>query len=227
MGFSPTKDALIALLLAVPLASAAPPVETSCTCEAARLDNGWCDGCGIGYVASVGIKSHMLYEALDAHGHEIDPDSIECRTCQAALASDGFCESCNWGFVGKELYFSRLTYHLARGEIKDVRKLTCRVCVKNARQTKLPLEGQRWCDACGLGMVGNVAFRDRKDYEAASKELERLLKAVRTLERCEYCAVALFMDARCPRCGISYKDGKRTEADAPHPHDHPHEPPRP
>jgi hypothetical protein len=213
----------LAALLALILSGPAPaPIGGDCTCAAARLANGWCDPCAIGYVASVEVRSKMLYEFLDAHGHDIKPASIECGSCQAALETDGFCERCRWGFVDKKLYFSRLTYQLARGEVKDVSKLTCRACAKNAAKAKLPLDPHRWCEQCKVGMVGNVAFKEKKDFEAASRELDRLLRAVRATQRCEQCAVALMQDATCLACGITYKNGTNTQSPPPVPHKHPH-----
>ena len=52
--------------------------NTACTCALAKIDNGWCNKCEVGYVAGVTINSQMLFEALDAHGHEIGPDGIQC-----------------------------------------------------------------------------------------------------------------------------------------------------
>ncbi|MHC4217860.1 MAG: hypothetical protein ACYSU7_05325 [Planctomycetota bacterium] len=219
-------NAALAAVLAVSGLAAAPAGADECTCPAARITNGWCRPCEVGYVASVEVRSAILYETLDAHGHDIDPNSIECESCQSALKVDGFCERCRWGFVSTKLYFSRLTYHLARGEVKDVSKLTCRTCAKNAGRTKLPLEDQGWCARCKIGMVGNTAFKDRKEFERASKELKRLLLAIRAAERCEYCGPALFMDTTCVTCGTTYKDGKKVAAKRPesaapaHPHPH-------
>ncbi|MHC5008247.1 MAG: hypothetical protein ACYTGF_12900 [Planctomycetota bacterium] len=221
--------AAMAVMLALALSCfAAAPIEADCTCAAARLKNGWCEPCRVGYVASVEVRSRMLFETLDAHGHEINPGSIECRSCQAALEIDGFCEECRWGFVDKKLYFSRLTYFLARGEVRDVSKLTCRTCTINAGKTKLPLDPNRWCDQCKVGMVGNTAYKDRKEFDAASRELRRLLQSIRAAGACEYCGVTLFMDSTCPECNITYKGGKKVEtqpsepASPMHPHPHPH-----
>jgi hypothetical protein len=220
------RGSFAAMLALVLPCLAAAPTATDCTCTAARLKNGWCEPCRVGYVASVEVRSRMLFETLDAHGHDIDPASIECGSCQAALKTDGFCDRCRWGFVDKKLYFSRLTYYLARGEVKDVSKLTCRTCAKNATKVKLPLDPHRWCEQCKVGMVGNTAFKEKKDFDAASRELDRLLRAVRAAQRCEYCGVTLFMDSTCPKCNITYKDGKKVETPpsepASHTHPHPH-----
>jgi hypothetical protein len=218
------KAVLIPILILALPGVTAPPPGPDCTCAASRLENGWCGPCGVGYVASVEMRSQMLFEVLDAHGHDIDPGSIECKSCQLALKSDGFCTQCRWGFVDKKLYFSRLTYLLARGEVKDVAKLACRTCALNAAKTKLPLDPNRWCDRCQVGMVGNVAFKDRKEFDAASKELDRLLRAIRIADHCEFCAMALFQDSTCPKCNIAYEGGKKVAAKPADPasHAHPH-----
>jgi hypothetical protein len=198
---------VLALALAAAPVAPPPPPQESCTCLTDSVCNGWCAACGVGYVASVQIRSKQLFEALDAHGHEIDPGSFTCTSCRAAIASDGFCESCHRGFVGAMLHYSRLSYFLARGEPRDRTSLTCGDCLRHSLCRSLPLEKERWCRRCGIGMVGNVAFRDRKDFEAASRELEVLLHAVKESARCEDCAVAMFYGATCHRCRISYAGG--------------------
>lgn len=173
------------------------PAEPGCTNTAAKLTNGWCAKCDVGWVANVRIKSKMLYEALDAHGHDINPASIECQSCQRALATDGFCERCRMGFVDQKLYFSPLTYYLARGQACDPAKITCRSCRKAARS-------HGWCTACDKGMVGNFAYTDKADYEHACEEYDLLIKAVAKSEECELCGAALFYGARCRICKIDY-----------------------
>ena len=56
-------------------------------------------------------------------------------------------------------------------------------------------------------MVGNAAFRDKKDYMAAQKQYELLLRAVKESERCEMCSMLLFYGGVCRDCGITYKNG--------------------
>ena len=87
-----------------------------CACARAKLENEWCKACGVGYVAGLKMKSLLLWEELDAHGHKIDPKVMQCATCRAALDVDGFCEKCSIGFVAKQAYLSRLSYYLAKGE---------------------------------------------------------------------------------------------------------------
>ena len=185
----------------VPLFVVQPPDDAACTCEADKVKSGWCRKCKVGHVAAVAIKSEVLFEALDAHGHHIDTDSMKCESCRKALASDGFCERCNWGFVDQQLYYSKLTYSLAKGKPKVFSSIKCARCRKNTLKPG-------WCDSCRVGMVGNVAFEDKKMFEQASKEHRKLLAAVEIARRCEICAVALFSDAKCPTCKKTYKDGK-------------------
>ena len=199
-------------LLAVALfCLAAAPIDDPCTCAAARKANGWCDRCEIGYVASIEVRSSILFETLDAHGHEIDPESASlqsCPGCVVALKNDGYCPQTRCGFVGKLAYFSRLTYLLAKGERTDLSRITCTVCTANAADTTLPVHGRGWCDECKVGLIGNVAFRDPKMFKAAAKEYERLLKAIKTSERCGTCGAAQFYGRRCPICRISYTTGE-------------------
>ena len=185
----------------VPLFVSQLPDDPVCTCDADKLKNGWCQKCKVGYVAGVAIKSEVLFEALDAHGHHIDADSMKCESCRKALASDCFCKRCNWGFVDKQLYYSKLTYLLARGTSKAESSIKCSSCRKNVLKPG-------WCDSCKVGMVGNVAFQDKEMFEQASKEYRKLLAAVEIARRCEICAVALFTDGKCPTCKKTYKDGK-------------------
>ena len=190
-----------------------PPPSSVGGCRGARLTHGWCGPCKVGFVASVEISSPVLYEALDTHGHDLVPDAIECTSCKEGLAVDGYCEVDGYGFVGGRAYMTKLTYFLARGKTLDVSRIDCRTCRTNAERhrhqpAKTPLATGGWCDACKVGLVGNVAFRDRKDFEAASREFAKLLVAVQTARRCELCAGAMLYDTRCPTCKIWYKDGK-------------------
>ncbi len=199
---------LIGLLsMAFPAAAAAHP-QPHFTCNMAPTSNGWCDGCRVGYLATVEIRSWQLFESLDAHGHAIpDPGAMDCVVCRKAFATDGTCGDCRIGFAGGHAYFTTLTYLLAKGEIRDPAKITCGICAKAAVDTTLPLEDPGWCDACGHGMVGNVAFRDKKDYAAARKQFELLLRAVKESERCEMCSMLLFYGGVCRACNIMYKNG--------------------
>ena len=188
------------------VASAVSCVEHDC--DEARVEGGWCDTCGTGYLAGVPIRSELLFDVLDAHGHDIAPEAITCTTCQAAIESNGFCEPCGMGWIDERAYLSRLTYHITKGQAKPISAIECPVCRANAA-------GSGWCHECGVGMVGNVAIRDRADYEHAARAYQRLLEAVRVAESCEMCAVALMSDGTCTRCKKSYMNGKLVQAEKP------------
>jgi len=180
----------------------APAAESgACTCVAARMTNGWCSLHEVGYVGSVRIRSSILYETLDAHGHAVDLSTFTCESCRKAISEEGFCEKDRIGFVDDLAYFSRLTYELARGYLTDPESLDCPVCRKNS-------ETLGWCDADSRGMVGQVAIRDREAWERTAKAVAILREAVKTSERCERCAAAMVTDTQCPYCRITYKDGK-------------------
>lgn len=171
-----------------------------CTCATAKDMNGWCERHGFGYVASVKIKSRLLYDTMDAHGHTLDLSIFECGACQKAIASDGFCEEHRIGFLRKQAYFSRLTYELARGELRKPARIVCPVCRKNAR-------GQGWCETCQTGMIGKTAIKGAASYQHVSKAIGILRLANKAAERCQDCALAIVTDAQCPMCRITYKDG--------------------
>ena len=176
-----------------------------CTCGDARGMSGWCERHGIGYVADVEIRSWLLYEMMDAHGHAIDIRLLDCPECQRAYQSDGFCEEHKMGFVGKKAYFSRLTFELARADPIDPTTIACPVCRKNTH-------GHGWCEAHQIGMVNHLAIRDRAHYRHLLAAIENLEIANKASEQCEECALAIVADGRCPFHRITYKDGHAVPA---------------
>lgn len=200
---------LAALFVAAGFVLGAPNgTEPACICQSVRNTGGWCKACKVGYVAGVKIESALVFEALDAHGHDIDPDSIECPSCQRVLKTDGFCEHCRMGFVHGKAYMSRLTYHVAKGRIKDVDKIACPKCRKNAKSIG-------WCKACHVGMMGPVAIENEADFQRAKEAYTILRKAIEATKRCEICAAAIVTDGRCPKCNIRYKGGDPVAPDTP------------
>lgn len=179
------------------LAGPAALVGSDCSCEMARKTNGWCAECRTGYVASIRIPSRVLFEVLDAHGHDIDPDRLWCETCTSTFKTGGFCERCGIGFFKKQAYLSRLAWSVATGVVREPSTIECATCRKNAAD-------HGWCESCGVGMVGNLALESRADMEKAAEAFSRLRRALRALARCEACAVATFAGGRCPFCRISY-----------------------
>lgn len=176
---------------------AAPP--DICVCETARAQNGWCAKCGVGYVAAVRVPSASLFDIMDPGGHTVNLSQKPCPTCHAAISSDGFCDRCHIGYVDGRAYLSPLAYLLALGEPVDFAGLVCDRCREHWHDVG-------WCDTCDRGIVGNVAYRDRALFDRAAAEHQRLLAALDRLDECEFCAVALFADGRCPKHNIFYRD---------------------
>ena len=197
------RRASIGLSGLVAVLAVADSLAADCTCKDARRHGGWCIECNVGHVAAVRIESADLFEALDAHGHHIDPKGIKCSSCQKALKSDGFCERCRMGFVKKQAYLSRLTYHLALGKEIAAEDIACKTCTDLAGKTG-------WCDKCRRGWIGFVSTDLEKDYQQATRAYAILVAAVKMLPKCDTCAVAMVTGARCPSCNVSYKDGKPT-----------------
>jgi len=181
-----------------PLASGA---TGECACATSRENNGWCPVHEFGYVGGVKVTSRWLYEAADAHGHDVDISTFNCPTCRSAIATNGFCETHRIGFIEKRAYFSRLTYELGRGDVRQASSITCPRCRKNS-------ETYGWCAKSGVGMVGPFAIRNRQDFDRAAEALRIFLVANDAARKCNYCAVAIITDTQCPVCRISYKDGK-------------------
>jgi len=139
----------------------------------------------------------MLFEALDAHGHEIDLSAVRCPTCKKSSEHDGYCEVCRIGFYRKKAFFTRLTFELARGTPLKREALKCEECRRH-------MEPTRWCERCDTGNIGNVLVSSKQGYEAAKREFERLLAAIKMLPQCERCALAYFMRTLCPDCRKSF-----------------------
>jgi len=185
-----------------PPVDAQPPTTTSnCTCQSAQLKNGWCDDCDVGYVAAQRISSKLLFDTLDAHGHDINLDAITCISCLTAIPNEDFCEQSRMGIVDGKAYFSRLTHVLAKGEVHDASQLNCATCRGNS-------EDIGWCDACRVGMIGNVALTNRHDFESATTYFRVLQSAIEKAASCEMCACAMVVDSRCPYCKITYRNGE-------------------
>jgi hypothetical protein len=184
---------VLALAIATAASSAAGP---ECTCDVAEIEGG------------VPIESALLFEVLDAHGHDIALEAVTCPTCRAAVESDGFCETCGIGWIGGRAYMSRLTYHIFKGQTVPLGALACPTCRANAARSG-------WCERHGVGMIGNVAITDQADFRHAAKAFLRLLDAVQLARSCEMCAVALMSDGTCTRCKKTYRDGRVVEAGKP------------
>jgi hypothetical protein len=192
------------LLFVLVMTSCSPAPALPCKeCAQARLLNKWCEYCMAGYVAGLPIKSRLLHEVLDAHGHDLDLTTINCPSCKQMIATNGFCETCRMGWLDKRAYFSRLTYELGQGEVKEVETIACPTCRQNSG-------GHGWCDRCKAGMVGNVRLTGRAGFERARHCYDIMVAANQAAGRCEQCAMAMVTDTLCFPCGILYKDGKPT-----------------
>lgn len=186
-----------------------PAVKASaCTCATIKQTDGWCERCKTGYLAGVKIESASFFEALDAHGHDIDPTLLRCEQCKKHFAAHGYCDQCKAGFVRKQAYFSKLTYYLARGEVKDARSIHCPVCRKNN-------EKPGWCDVCRVGMVGFHAYGDKQEFKHAARVWEILISAIDLAKECLSCALAMINDGTCLQCKASFKDGRKAPAGLP------------
>lgn len=175
-------------------------VEAPCTCLSAPATNGWCEKHGIGYVAMVPIRSRMLFDTLDAHGHEVDLTTFQCPVCQKAIQTDGICEEHSIGFVNKLAYFTRIAYELARAVYREPAEIECPDCRKNA-------ETSGWCAKHGVGMIGGFAMRDEEGWKISARLTEVLRLAAKKVAECERCAIAIVYDSDCPIHNIFYKDG--------------------
>ena len=194
------RGVTIALAAAVHAIASADARSADCACPEAGVHGGWCTPCKVGYVAAVKIESADLFEALDAHGHHVDTQRIQCPTCREAVKSNGFCDACGMGFVNKLAYLSKLTYYLALGTAIPEREVVCPSCK--------PLAGHSgWCAECGRGWIGWAALDRKPDYEQAAQAYAILIASVKMLAKCETCAVAMVTDARCPTCQIAYRNG--------------------
>jgi len=120
-------------------------VASACTCALERQRSGWCAACGVGYVAAREIRSKALYDALDAHGHDVDVPGLACSSCREAARTDGYCATHGRGFVGGRAYLSRLAYHVARGEPEKIEREL--VLLEKA------LETLERCELCAAAMV--------------------------------------------------------------------------
>ncbi|MCA9256510.1 MAG: hypothetical protein KDA33_12770 [Phycisphaerales bacterium] len=171
------------------------------TCAQARKVHGWCDACAVGYVAGLPIKSRLLYDTMDAHGHQLQVDRMPCEGCRRLAKTGGFCDANHIGWRNGEAYFSRLTYELSGAYYMAPSQIACRTCRDNA-------DGAGWCDACGYGMIGRFAIASRADFDAGRRGFERLQKAIELSARCDYCAMAMVTDTDCFRCKTVFKDGE-------------------
>jgi len=170
-------------------------------CLAAYTVNGWCQPCDRGFVAMIPIDSREFHDALDAHGHEVPGNSLQCQVCQQAYDEDQFCPRCNHGYVSGKLYFSRLSWSLARGELIE-RELSCEGCSgTDTSPTQLDSFPDR-CSECFSWSIGNRQFLTIEGAQQAWNQLQRLAEALRREQDCHNCGLHSFFGYSCPNCGI-------------------------
>ncbi len=175
-------------------------VLAECKCGIAKIQNGWCSDCKVGYVAGIKIKSDALFESLQ--GHEVDKAKIKCPSCKKAHDTGGFCESCKSGFADGKAYHSWVAYRLAGGKIKRTADIKCAGCRKAAEQSG-------WCTACAVGYVAHRKYADRKDYEQAA-EAQKVLRLAGA-SNCEKCAIAMVSDGECAQCKVKFAKGEKSK----------------
>jgi len=178
-----------------------PTPVAECSCAQATLSNGWCSRCRVGYVAGLKVPSLLMYDALDAHGHTIDPERMTCPTCRHAIETDGFCATCRIGYIARKAWLSRLTYYVAKGTVVKLEDINCPRCRAHHGAVG-------WCDECKLGIVGNIEHSDRQSFDALAEEFRRLLAAVARIKECETCAVASLTNGRCMTCRKVFENGE-------------------
>jgi hypothetical protein len=174
--------------------------NASCTCADARMINGWCRRCNAGFVAGRQVECALLFDALDPHGHDLMIGELECAACRDAARTNGFCDVDGMGFVDVKAYFTRLTHGLATGQAIDVQVIRCGRCRENSQADS------GWCEACGRGMVGNVAIEDQAVFDATAKEFAILEAAISRAPSCELCACAMVVHRACPTCRTDYRE---------------------
>src|SRR5262245_53978214 len=101
---SPAQRAPTSSPTAPPAATPSGPVAS--TCSEARVKNGWCAAHQVGYVGSLEVRSQLVFDALDLHGHDVDVPGLACASCREAARTDGFCSACNRGFLAGRAYLS-------------------------------------------------------------------------------------------------------------------------
>lgn len=194
---------LLPIVLVLSLLSVPIPAhdERTASCEEAKRTNAWCTTDDVGYVASVPIRSHFLFEVLDAHGHEIIKSKVTCEVCRKAIETDGFCPAHKMGYVRGQAFMSPITWRLARAQQIDPESITCPTCRKN-------MQGIGWCEKDQRGIAGYFAVADRAEFDALDAAYRILLRANAMVPRCENCAGAIIADGYCAIHHVTWRAGE-------------------
>jgi len=147
------------------------------------------------------------------HGPNSSSHADVC-VCATVDQGTGWCSACEVGFVGSVKVPSADLFEMIdpHGHELNPAGISCETCV-NA------LETGSFCKPCGIGYVDGRAYVSRLAYlianaepgnsPALESEFERLQMALERLADCELCGVASYVDGRCPKCRIHYRDGKK------------------
>ena len=112
------------------LAGGSAYAECGC-CKPLRTADGWCDGCKVGFVNGVTMKSKTLFDAVA--GKKVDVQAMKCGGCVKALKQDGACDHCGIAFADGKAYKSKVAKQLALGKAANPDKLACTMCQKNSK----------------------------------------------------------------------------------------------
>ena len=188
--------------------AALPAVARAAACSGCKTvrdkGEGFC--CGKGQAFGVDLTSQKLHETLA--GKKVNPDQMKCTGCKSAAAANDVCKHCKTGAFDGKVYKSMVAYALAKGKPvtqKDVAGCGgCAGCEAAHADNGL-------CSYCKVGFVAGRMFRGEEDYQAALAAHKTLVKAAKTAEHCEACAVAMVTDGKCTACRVSFTDGKKSE----------------
>lgn len=200
---------MVALVSVLGMAAAA---WADCTCAKIALTGGWCEGCKMGHMQGLTIKSQKLYAALA--GKEITAEAakeMKCPGCKKALAENGACGHCQVTFVNQHMFRSPFAATLAAGKpLTECLEQCCKAC--QAQVAKKGMEkacqGSGWCDECKSGCVWGRVYSGKEAYDAAQKAYAVLAKAVKASSSCEECAIAMVTNGECTACKVKFDGGE-------------------
>jgi len=195
------------------------PAAIRCvSCRKALATDGYCERSRMGFVNQQAYLSRLAYYV--ARGKVRDRSTVSCKTCRKNAEKYGWCEACKIGTVG-DLTFrgcfktrsdgprpsavshSSASGRTARGKERGRGDTTESIVESESTKHRAAAAGR------SPDGVLKQPLRHREDLKRVHKELLILKAAVRTLDRCERCALATLTAGRCRLCDNSYKDGKK------------------
>ena len=133
----------------------------------------------MGYVGDVPIRSRYLWHVLDAHGHTLNIESLNCVHCTEAAAIDGYCADSKIGFVDGKAYFSRLTWLLARADHQELEPSENDTLVHDLKILATASEVAERCEKCAAAIVTDtqcpvcrIRYQDGKPVRVAPSARE-------------------------------------------------------